>query len=121
VSISRVVAAIVGLLSVGVGLWALFDAPSFFEMVATYPPYNHHLLHDIGAFSLGLGAVLLLALVWRDALLVALAGVGVGATAHALAHWADRHLGGSPLDPPLLSVLAVLVIVGAVARWRELQ
>jgi hypothetical protein len=32
--------------------------------VATYPPFNEHLLHDIGAFNLGLGATLLLALAW---------------------------------------------------------
>jgi hypothetical protein len=47
-------------------------------------------LHDIGAFNLGLGATLLLTLAWADGLLVALAGVEVGATTHALAHWLDR-------------------------------
>ncbi|HEX5963211.1 MAG TPA: hypothetical protein VFY42_05770, partial [Gemmatimonadales bacterium] len=43
--------------------------------------------------QLGLGATLLLAL----------AGVGLGATAHALAHWLDRELGGSATDPWYLS------------------
>ena len=120
-SISRVVAGGGGIVLVAVGLWAMLDARSFFDVIATYPPYNHHLLHDIGAFNLGLGATLLLALAWRDALLVGLTGVGIGATAHALAHWADQHLGGSPLDPPLLSLFALVLVGGAVLRWRELR
>ena len=95
----KVVSAAAGLLLVAAGLWAFAAPRSFFESVATYPPFNEHLLHDIGAFNLGLGATLLLALAWADGLLVALAGVGLGATAHALAHWLDRELGGSATDP----------------------
>jgi hypothetical protein len=121
VSIARAVAAFGGLVLGAAGLWALMDPRSFFEVIATYPPYNHHLLHDIGAFNLGLGAALLLSLVWRDSLLVALTGVGIGATAHALAHWADQHLGGSPLDPPLLTVFALILLSGAFIRWREVR
>ena len=56
--------------------------------------------------QLGLGATLLLALAWADGLLVALAGVGLGATAHALAHWLDRELGGSATGPWYLSTFA---------------
>ena len=90
-------------------------------LVATYPPFNKHLLHDIGAFNLGLGATLLLALAWADGLLVALAGVGLGATAHALAHWLDRELGGSAADPWYLSALAVVLLAAAAWRWKELR
>jgi hypothetical protein len=77
-STTKVVSAAAGLLLVATGLWAFAAPRSFFESVATYPPFNVHLLHDIGAFNLGLGATLLLALAWADALLVALAGVGLG-------------------------------------------
>jgi hypothetical protein len=118
-SVTRIVAGLAGLLSVGIGLWAIIDARSFFELSATYPPFNEHLLRDIGAFNVGLGAVLLLALVWSDALLVALAGVGMGAAAHALNHWLDTHLGGTPLDPWYMTVFAVVVLAGAALRWRE--
>ena len=110
-----------GLFFLAVGLWALLAPASFYELVATYPPYNHHLLHDIGAFNIGLGAVLLGALVWRDALLVGLAGTALGSAAHAYAHWIDQHLGGSALDPILLTLLAAVLAGGAALRWRELR
>jgi hypothetical protein len=118
---TKVGAAAAGLLLVATGLWALAAPRSFFEVVATYPPFNEHLLHDIGAFNLGLGATLLLTLAWADGLLVALGGAGVGATAHALAHWLDRELGGSPADPWYLSALAVVLLAAAAWRWKELR
>jgi hypothetical protein len=118
---TKVVAAAAGLLLAATGLWALAAPRSFFEVVATYPPFNEHLLHDIGAFNLGLGAVLLLTLAWADGLLVALGGVGVGATAHALAHWLDRELGGSPADPWYRSALALVLLAAAAWRWKELR
>jgi uncharacterized protein YjeT (DUF2065 family) len=118
---TKVVAAAVGLVLMATGIWAFTAPRSFFEVVATYPPFNEHLLHDIGAFNLGLGAVLLLTLAWADGLLVALGGVGVGATAHALAHWWDRDLGGSPADPWYLSAFAVVLLVAAAWRWKELR
>jgi hypothetical protein len=86
------------------GLWAFFWPSSFYERIALFPPYNPHFLHDAGAFQIGLGATLLLALYWRDALLVALLGVGLGAALHAVAHVVDRHLGGAGVLTPLSSV-----------------
>jgi hypothetical protein len=83
----RVVATVVGVfLAVG-GVWAMVAPESFFDTAATFEPYNQHFLQDIGAFQIGLGAVLLLA-VWvsADALTVALLGVGVGGLAHAVSH-----------------------------------
>ena len=44
------------------GLWAFVTPKSFYDTVATFPPYNVHFIHDIGAFSIGLGAVLGLAM-----------------------------------------------------------
>lgn len=120
-SIVRVVVGVAGVASVAIGLWAIVDPRSFFELIATYPPYNEHLLRDIGAFNVGLGAVLLLALAWSDALLVALTGVGVGAAAHALNHWFDGHLGGTIYDPWYLSAFAIIVLLGAAFRWRDLR
>jgi hypothetical protein len=117
---TKVLAAAAGLL-VATGLWAFTAPGSFYESVATYSPFNEHLLHDIGAFNLGLEATLLLTLAWADGLLVALAGVGVGATAHALAHWLDRELGGSPADPWYLSAFALVLLAAAARRWKELR
>ena len=117
--LARLIAAGVGLVFLGAGLWAFVAPRSFFEQAATFEPYNTHLIRDIGAFQLGLGAVLLLATWLRDALLAALAGVAVGAVAHTAAHIIDRDLGGQPgVDIPAFGVLAVLLVVAAVARHR---
>jgi hypothetical protein len=117
--LSRLTAVGVGLVFLGAGLWAFVDPESFFEQAATFEPYNAHLIRDIGAFQIGLGAVLLLATWLRDALLAALAGVAVGAFAHTAAHIIDRDLGGQPgVDIPAFGLVAVLLIVAAVARHR---
>ncbi len=101
----------------GIGLWAFADASSFFDEVADFPPYNAHFIHDVGAFHAGLGAVLLLALLFpRDALLVALGGVGFGAALHVATHIRDHDLGGSDSDTVFLGVLAALMLAGAL--WR---
>jgi hypothetical protein len=36
------------------------------------PPYNEHLIHDAGAFQLGIGVAVLAALWWPDGLVAAL-------------------------------------------------
>jgi hypothetical protein len=78
------------------GLWPFFDAQSFYDELAEFPPYNAHFLHDVGAFQVGIGATLLLALLWRsDALLVALGGSGIGAAFHFVAHIRDHDQGGT--------------------------
>lgn len=103
------------------GLWALIDAQSFYDEIATFPPYNRHLLHDVGAFQIGLGAALLCAIAWRgDALLAALGGGAAGATAHEIAHIWDSDLGGRDSDPITLGVIAAILVVTFLwrLRWR---
>ncbi len=79
--VSNLVVATFGLITLALGVWALIDPSSFFDNVADWPPYNRHFIHDIGAFQVGLGAVLLFALIWRsDAVLAALGGAAIGAT-----------------------------------------
>jgi hypothetical protein len=75
----RAVAVLGGVFLLGAGLWAMLAAEAFFEAVATFEPFNAHLIRDVGAFMVGLGAVLLLAAAKPavDALAVALCGVGV--------------------------------------------
>jgi hypothetical protein len=55
----------------GLGLWAFLAPPSFSDFI-DFAPYNQHLVHDAGAFKVGIGAAVLLALWWSDALVVAL-------------------------------------------------
>jgi hypothetical protein len=104
------------------GLWAMIAPESFFDAVATFEPYNQHFVQDVGAFQIGLGAVLLLAAIRprADALAVGLIGVGVGSAAHVVSHVVGHDLGGKPeMDIPLFAVLTVLLLVAGLVRWRE--
>ena len=94
------------------GVWA-FLAPASFSQFIDYPPYNRHLIHDVGAFQVGIGTAVLAALFWRDAALVALTGFAVAGALHTASHAIDRQLGGHPSDVPALGLLT-LVAVGAI-------
>ena len=108
--VTRAIALLAGVFMVGFGLWALLDARGFYDQVATYPPYNVHLLHDIGAFQAGIGVALITGPFVAHPLTVALLGGSAGFVLHAIAHIADRDLGGRSSDPVLLSVFALAVL-----------
>jgi PPOX class probable F420-dependent enzyme len=109
-----------GIFMVGAGLWALV-APHSFADFADFAPYNHHFLHDLGAFQLGIGVTSLLALIWRDALALGLAGFLVSNTVHAVNHAVDLHLGGHGQgDWIALAVLSLAVAAALFLRLREL-
>lgn len=104
------------------GAWAMVAPRAFFEAAARFEPYNQHFVQDIGAFQIGLGAVLLLAAVaaHADALAVALLGVGVGAAFHTLSHLIGRDRGGTPqTDIPTFAVMAHLLLTAGGLRWRH--
>ena len=117
----RPVAVLLGVAMVANGVWALVDPRSFYDQLATYPPYNQHLFHDVGAFTIGLGAAVLLAFVIRDALLLGLSTLSVGAAFHAISHIIDRDLGGRSTDPVALSLFALVVIAAALLRARSVS
>ncbi|GLZ81644.1 hypothetical protein Afil01_64510 [Actinorhabdospora filicis] len=98
------------------GVWAFFWPESFYRHIATYPPFNLHLFHDVGAFQLGVAAALLGCLMWSDLLRVGLFGGMAGTVAHAVSHLLDRDLGGYPSDPWVTSALAVVFTVMFVLR-----
>jgi hypothetical protein len=110
------VVGVAALALVASGLFALLSPETVFNLLAVYPPYNRHFLHDIGAFMLGLGACLGFALSLTDALLVVLAGNAVAAVAHFVSHLVDRELGGLPTDPATFLLFAVLMI--GLTIWR---
>jgi len=118
---SRRIAAIGSAGFLGIGVWAFVDPESFFDEMATFEPYNQHLLQDIGAFMIGLGAVLALTVAVRglDALTVALLGTGIGSGVHFVSHVIGHDLGGRPgVDLPLFGMLTVVLLVPGVLRWR---
>ena len=120
----RVVAIVGGAGFVALGVWAMVAPQSFFDALATFEPYNQHFLQDIGAFQVGLGAVLLLAgLSGRaDGLTIALLGVGVAAALHAVSHVLGRELGGVPdRDIPSFAAIAAILLAAGGSRWRHVR
>ena len=118
---TRALGVVGGAFFLAFGVWAMVGPESFFDQVAEFQPYNQHFVQDIGAFQIGLGAVLLLAALpaGADALAVALVGVGVGSAAHVVSHLVGHELGGKPeVDIPLFAVLTVVLMAGGLARWR---
>lgn len=120
-SFPRVVALLAGFFLLLFGVWAMAAPRSFFDTVALFEPYNQHFLQDIGAFQIGLGAVLLLGVAApANGLGVALLGVGVGAAAHTVSHIIGRDLGGKPLsDIPALALLTALLLAAGWRQWRD--
>lgn len=111
--------ALLALLLVGLGLWAMIAPHDFFANAATYAPYNRHFIHDIGALLIGLGSCLLAGLLLSDALLAVLAGNTIGAVAHFVSHVVDRSLGGNASDPVTFGVLALVFALLTLARWMR--
>lgn len=117
----RAVAIFAGISFVVLGAWAMIDPASFFSTIAMFEPYNKHFVQDIGAFQIGLGAVLLLggASPRPDGLVVALLGVGMGATFHLVSHVVGGEPGGVPeRDIPLFGLTAVVLLAAGAWRWN---
>jgi hypothetical protein len=114
-----IAAAIAGLGYLAGGVWAMVAPQSFFDVIATYPPYNRHLLHDIGAFLIGLGIGTLAGIWSRNALLTGLLGVTAASVGHAVSHLLDEHLGGHDSDPWLMSALAVVLLAASAVAIRS--
>ncbi|MEV0649763.1 hypothetical protein AB0I28_31355 [Phytomonospora sp. NPDC050363] len=112
----KVVLAIGGLQFLVCGFWSYFWPSSFYSTIATFPPFNLHLFHDLGAFQLAVGAGSLACLVWTDVLLVGLFAGAVGTVTHAISHLVDRDLGGGPSDPYTTGALALLLLCAFIAR-----
>ena len=112
------VTAVAGAFMVAAGVWGLVAPGSFTEFV-DFPPHEHF-VHDAGAFQLGIGATLLLALAWRDGLALALAGFLVANTVHAANHLIDLDLGGHAWDAPGLAALSLVAGVALALRLRQL-
>lgn len=115
--VSALVVAAFGIFTLVLGAWAIVDTTSFYDNIAAFPPYNRHFLHDLGAFQIGLGAALVLAVIWRgDALLAALGGGAAGALSHGIVHITDEELGGRSSDPYTLMLIAIVLL--ATFGWR---
>jgi hypothetical protein len=115
-----------------IGVWALFAPTSFYgsfplpghPWVSLLPPYNEHLVRDVGELSLALTVVLAAAAVIGQWLLsaVAVAAIAVYAVPHAIFHF--LHLEGFPTSDAIAQTIGIalhLVVIAVVAWlvWRD--
>ena len=116
---TRVVAAVIGAFYLVTGTWALLAPLSFFSSVANFVPLNIHLLHDVGAFQVGLGLALTVAVALRAPLRVPLIAVLGASVLHVIAHLEDIRLGGHPTtDLPVLALICVALAVALAVEMR---
>jgi hypothetical protein len=109
---TRVIGAVIGAFYLFNGAWAFLAPSSFFSAVATFPPANAHLLHDLGAFQIGLGLALIVPVAMRVPLRAPLIAVLAASVLHVLAHIEDLRLGGHPTtDLPILTLICVALAV----------
>lgn len=117
---ARVIALAIGAFYILVGLWAFFDPASFYSLVATFQPFNAHLLHDAGAFQVGLGLALLLTAVLGHGLRPALFAVLAASLLHLVAHIEDVRLGGHPAtDFTVLGLLCLALAAALILDTRS--
>src|SRR5258708_40163415 len=109
---TRVVGAVIGAFYLVAGAWAFLAPMSFFSAVATFAPLNVHLLHDAGAFQVGLGLALTVPVALRAPLRAPLIAVLGASVLHVIAHVEDIRLGGHPTtDLPVLSLICVALAI----------
>jgi hypothetical protein len=99
------------------GFWALSAPRAFYDgfplpghaWVALLPPYNEHLVRDVGAFSLALTVVLGAAALTLDRTMirVALLALAVFAIPHTIFH--GLHLEGFPATDALAQTVGTVV------------
>jgi len=100
------------------GVWSLLFSRSFAALI-DFPPYNLHLLHDVGAFQIGIGVSVLVSLIWSDSIGVALVAFIVAGTIHSINHALDRDLGGHSSDQWGLGGLVLLAVAALIIHLRS--
>jgi hypothetical protein len=116
---TRVIGSVIGAFYLLTGAWAFLAPLSFFSTVATFAPPNVHLLHDLGAFQVGLGLALTVPAALRVPLRAPLIAVLVASVLHVLAHVEDIRLGGHPTtDLPVLTLICIALAVGLGLEMR---
>ncbi len=101
------------------GLWAFASPRSFFDVLATFEPYNAHFVRDIGSAMFGVGVAAVVAAVQPRALVAGLSGLSAFQVVHVVSHVIDRDRGGNPgFDIPAFTILAVVTVAALVSELR---
>jgi uncharacterized protein YjeT (DUF2065 family) len=113
----RFFTALSALMFVIPGLMLIFTPRLFYDLLADFPPYNQHFMGDAGAFSLGIGIALLMALRNPAQHRAVLWGAFVAAMAHVLNHaYSDFIVGHEPLRHGLTNTLP-LALAALLLAW----
>jgi hypothetical protein len=109
-TIARVATATGAVFFLLFGGWAFLDPSSFYDRIASWPPYNQHLTRDAGAFQVGIGVSLAAVLFGMKGIPAVLAGAATAAILHAVSHVIDYGDGGRSSDPYILGIVALLLL-----------
>lgn len=116
---TRLLALVAGGSIAAQGIWAFVSPRSFYDVLATFEPYNAHFLRDIGAAMFGVGIAGIVGALHPRALVAGLAGLGGFQAVHVVSHVIDRDRGGNPgIDIPMFSILAVLTLAALLSELR---
>src|SRR5215213_7072649 len=128
----RVLLAILALIEAVIGVWALFAPASFYRSfpgagqawVSLLPPYNQHLITDVGELSLALAVVLGAAAITGQWLLsvVAIIAFAVYTVPHMIFH--SLHLEGFSRGDAIAQTVGfvlqlLMAVVVALLLWRD--
>lgn len=105
------------------GAWGFVAPRHFGGVVAPWATLGEHFLRDAGAFQVGIGAAVLVALAWRDTVVVALACFSVASGFHTVSHLIDGDLAGFVflLVTFVLGTAAVAVRARGLSRARRIS
>jgi hypothetical protein len=116
---TRLLAAAIGAAIAGQGLYAFLAPRSFFDVLATFEPYNAHFIRDIGTIQVGVGLAGVVSALRVRAVVAGLTGLVGFQVLHVVSHVVDRNAGGRPgFDIPALSALALVTVAALVIALR---
>lgn len=119
---ARILLLVVGVTQVATGVLAFFAPGAFYDIVAGYPPENHHFLMDVGSWQIALGAITLYGAGRPDWHVPLLGFVTLQYALHTVAHIID--VGDSDPSwqgPFAVATLGLLTVLLAAAFVRERQ
>jgi hypothetical protein len=130
--VTRVLLGFLALTEAAIGVWALFAPASFYRSfpgvghawVSLLPPYNEHLITDVGELSIALAVVLAAAAATSQWLIsvVAIAAFAVYTVPHMIFH--SFHLEGFSRGDAIAQTVGfvlqlLMAVVVALLLWRD--